>query len=324
MTVINVEKRRDVSGQFRWNFKDESIQETYWIYLDGNDNDMVSVIGQAQATNQGFTNPLPYRGAPYPSPYGFGINVDSYSFRTLDDSRSIIECSVTYTTVKGGEERESNYTNPLQAPTEFGISWIEEERVIERGYNKEPLGPGGHRKANTLGPIVNGALQEFDEPLVDTVRHPVLVIKYNVSAAAGLSEVVAINEQFQWTTNSDRFLGADPYRCKFLAADTPGKEVANGVAYFPITVTIAFLKSTDKILNNVGWNERMRVDPANPATGLQVIKVRDPDSGEMVRPSEPVFLSLDGWKAPDKETPTITYRYLEPKPYASFLQQGGQ
>ena len=311
MAITNVRRMRGAQCTLTYDWKNESATETYRIEMDSASRDFPGLLFQAQSTTSGWANPIPLRGFRFPGNLAYPLFVESYQMQTTDEVERYIDVTVNYTSPKDGEEnREDRPTNPLQWPAEYNISWIEEEYVIEEAYNVDPLGPASNRRQPSFGPVVNGALQEFDEPLVDTRRYPVLQITWNVSS---LGSVIALNETFQGSTNKDTFLGAQPRRCKYLVAETSGKQVANDVTYYPMTVTVAVLRTTERLVNNVGWNYRTASGELAPA------KVNDEESGELVRPSEPIFLKLDGAKADKGTAPVVRYRYLRELNYSQLL-----
>lgn len=310
MAITNVRRLRGASAVLRHDYADEVVKETYRIEMNSADRAFGTLLAQAQSTTSGWANPLPLRGARYHAST-YPVFVDTYEMQTNEVREDHIDVEVTYTSLRPGEEqRQDRPANPLQWPAEYNISWIEEEYVIEEAYNVDALGPAATRRQPSFGPVVNGALQEFDEPLVDTRRYPVLHITWNVPV---LGSVIALNETFQGTTNKDTFLGAQPRRCKYLVAETAGRQVANDIAYYPMTVTVAVLKSTERLVNNVGWNYR------TAGGKLAAAKVIDEESGELVRPSEPIFLKLDGTKAAEGTAPVVRYRYLREVNYNQLL-----
>lgn len=315
MAVIQCERKRMFNAVLNGAYESEAIQVTFWLYLNSDTIDVPSMYVEAQ--NPAFTNPLPARWEHMPENPNYDLYATAFQFRNLDEHKRIVECQVTYSEIPPfGFQRTDN---PLDWPVEFSISWLEEEYVVERGWNKEALGRSTNKRdPDTYGPIVNGAMQEFDQPLMDTIRHPVVAVKYNASGVNGLSQVVAINSTYQLTTNSDTFLGAAAYQCKFVGCETSGRQRLNGVDYYPITISVLIKSTTDVTLNNIGWNA-LGTDGK-----LVCAKVKDPDTGEQVRPSEPVFLAHDGSRAPSGETPVVTYRYLKPVLYYPILNKGAK
>lgn len=309
MAITDVKRLRGASALFRYDYKDEQIRETYRIEMNSTSRDFTGLLASAQSTTSGWTNPIPRRGVQYPWSV-YPIFVEAYEMQTREEREDFIDVTVLYTSLKAGESPRERPTNPLQWPAEYSISWIEEEYVIERALNVEELGKQGKRPANTWGPVVNGALQEFDEPIMDTRRTPVLQVTYNVS---GLQAAIDLNEQYEFTTNNAEFLGAGPRRARFLVAETSGRLSANGFDYYQMTVSIMIRKTTDRTINNVGWNY------LDNNLKLRRILVEDGEADDLVPTSEPKFLKANGDKADAGTAPTITYRYLEEVDYGPLV-----
>lgn len=313
MAITDVKRLRGASAMFRYDYRDEQIRETYRIEMNSSSRDFAGLLASAQSTTSGWTNPIPARGAIYPSSTGFyayPIFVEAYEMAIREEREDHIDVQVIYTSLKAGESAREKPTNPLQWPAEYAITWIEEEYVIEKALNVEALGKQNKRPANTWGPVVNGALQEFDEPLMDTRRTPVLQVTYNVG---GLQAAIDLNEQYEFTTNNAEFLGAGPRRARFLVAETSGRLSANGFDYYQMTISIMIRKTTDRVVNNVGWNY------LDDNLKLRRILVEDGEADDLVPTSEPKFLKANGDKADAGTAPTITYRYLEEVDYGPLV-----
>lgn len=316
--TLDVKLLRSGTASFRYDFKSERISETYRIQLSKPSRDFPAILLDAQRSH--WTDPVPLRGAIYPHTSIYAIYAESFDLTINDINQHFVDCEVTYTTLEPGEQpREEKGDNPLQWPAEFAINWVEEEVPITHAYNVETLGPAGQRPP-TFGPVVNGALREFDEPLMKASRHAVLQIKYNVAA---LETAINLNELYQNTTNDSPlvlFLGNDigVRQAEFLVAETSGRQLINDIAFYEMTISIAIRKTTDRIINNTGW---VAWDAAAKGGLGDFVNIKMPDAttGKMELPSEPQFLNLDGTKAGEGVTPTITYRYLEPVDYTPLL-----
>lgn len=311
LQVNEVTVMRSPQAQLNGDYENESFQLEYWIYINEKSLDIPTIFKLAQAP--GFTNSLPARMQKYPFSSNYDLYATSFVLKALDNHLTTYSCTVTFTALPPfGLSRTDN---PLDWPPEIRIaSWIEEEYVITHGWNREALGHGNSRPANTYGPIVNGALQEFDEPLMGTRRWPVISIRRNVPGSTGLLHVVAIHEQYKESTNSVPFLGAPSLSCEYKGVLCSDLQRLNGVDYFTLDISILIRDTTAKTINNVGWNN-LDFDGF-----LTVCKVRDPDTNELVRPSEPVFLTALGGRAAKGETPTITYDYLRFVDYNPLAQ----
>lgn len=310
MAVTSCVREREF-GQASLSYKygGESVTERFRIDMDAQSLDWPTILSQAQALGGGNTPP-PARGAAWPANPTYGLYAKEYQFRV--DPQRVTRCylDVQYLPVESGESNPSqSTTNPLLWPAEYDIQYIEEEFVIEEARNVEAFTGTNHtRAANTLGPVVNSALDETEEPLVDTERVAVVKIVKNV---ASLNSIVSQNINFARTTNSDTFLGASARRAKFIGAESGGRQVANGIEYFPMITSVAIYKTTDRILNNVGWN--------NINFGGDKVKymVTDDETDELIEPSAPGFLTLAGGRSTSPVK--ITYRYLDAVSYAGLL-----
>jgi len=293
--ILDVTLLRNATASFRHDFKQERISETYRIQLAKPSRDFPAVLSDAQRTH--WSDPVPLRGQLYPHTDTYAVYADSFEMEILEANQHFIDCEVLYTSLEPGEQdRDEKSDNPLTWPPEFAINWVEEEVPITHAYNVETLGPAGQRTPQ-FGPVVNGALREFDEPLMRTTRYAVVQIKYNVAA---LETAINLNEAYQGTTNASELTLFDSTtigerQAEFLVAETTGRQKLNDIAYYEMTISIAVRRTTDRIVNNVGW---VAWD-ANAGSGGDFvnIKVADATSGTMELPSEPQFLNLDGTKA---------------------------
>lgn len=316
--LFDVTLLRPATASFRYDFKQERISETYRIQLAKPSRDFPAILLDAQRPH--WTDPVPLRGQLYPHTSIYAIYAETFEMSILDANQHFIDCEVNYTSLEPGEQdRDEKDDNPLNWPPEFSIDWVEEEVPITHAYNVQTLGPTGQRPPS-FGPVVNGALREFDEPLMRTTRYAVVRIKYNV---AQLETAININELYQGTTNNSvlvLFSGTTigERQAEFLVAETSGRQKVNDIEYYEMTISIAVRRTTDRIINNVGW---VAWDwAANNNNGDFVnIKVADAATGNQELPSEPQFLNLDGTKAAPGVTPTVTYRYLEGVDYSPLL-----
>lgn len=222
---------------------------------------------------------------------------------------------VTFSPPPSGEDDDQQNPNPLLRPPVFNVEYIETEYVVKQAKNQTALTGGFTRPIGTLGPIVNAAFRRPDEPIVRTRRIPVIVIEQNFP---DLGVILDRNEDFQDTTNSDSItLGSktfDPRRLKFEVCRSLGKQLENDIVFYPGVTEIQILKSTDLILDNVGFHYW-------DAAENSYIRAKDSEGNET---AEPVNLELDGTlKATggvgDTGTTTITYRDLDEVAYSDFF-----
>lgn len=300
-----------VSGTLSRRYADESVQEKFHVRLDTPTRSVVSVCNTARLANP---TQFPLRGEAWPAEPMYGLFADSFQCEMLSELGYSWHVTVTYAPLRPNESNtEGTNDNPLLWPAIYSLDWIETEVAITEGRNVEALGSAAPtpRPALTNGPVVNAALQEFEEGIFDSRRDAVLVIQKNV---ATLDEVLAIERDYALTTNSDTVLGIGPRRYKYLGVESSGRQVSNGIIYYPRTIRVAILKTTDRQVNNVGWHYWTTI---NDVKQLVRAKVKDDDNNK-VDSAEPVFLATTGGLSVG--TPVkITYRYLTEVPYAGLL-----
>lgn len=299
--------RSGSKGTFSYDFKD-SITVDYHATLDANETDPLTVLSLMQMAGP---NPLPVRRQPYLG-YGSTYNLmcTSIEVRPDKDSQSVWWATVTYGPPPPGEDEDQQNENPLARPAIFNIEYIETEYVVEKAKNVEQLshgdGNGGDRPASTLGPIVNGAGRRSDEPLMDVERNSVLIIQRNFASLAAIAD---LNTTYQRTTNSDSVtVGSATVtarRLQYQCTESLGKQIENGIEFWPGITRIELKKTTDRILDNVGYDYW---------DGAQIA----PFLVDNERPGEPVNLKRDG-TANGTNTETITYRHLAEVAYSSLM-----
>jgi hypothetical protein len=200
--------------------------------------------------------------------------------------------------------------NPLLYPVVFNVSYMDREYVIQKAKNVEALshgdGKGGNRAASTLGPIVNAAGKRPDEPLVDTERLEILVIRKNF---ATLADIVSRNRTYKRTTNSATVQGYTTRQLRYLLTESEGKQILNGIEFWPGVTTVLAEDTTDLTLDNVGYEYW----DAGDADWKRAV---DADGNAM---ADPINLKLDGDQAGDNTT-TITYRHLSEVAYSSLFE----
>jgi hypothetical protein len=249
---------------------------------------------------------VPQYGAQWSNAYWFA---QDFSMDRIDGNRAHWDITVTFSPPPEGEDDEQQNENPLARPAVYDIQYIEQEYVIEEARNVEAFGTVFTRAPDTLGPIVNACYRRPDEPIVDTERNGVIVIEKNVPT---LGAVMALNNTYARTCNSDTCTvggqSIDPRRLKFLCARSGGRQQEGDIVYYPAIIEIEIKKTTDKILDNVGyeyWND--------DADDFERAKDKD---GEFV--GDPVNLNLDG-TLNESDPTTISYRYLTEVAYSGFF-----
>lgn len=312
--MANTCRRIGSGGSLSRRYSDEGAWEKFRVTLDTATSSIVTACNSARAANP---TQFPLRGQAWPEHPTYGLYADSFDADIISETAAIWEITVRYAPLQPNEsDTEGSNDNPLLWPAVFGLEWIEREVAITEARNVEAFTGVNHsRSALTLGPVVNSALQEFDEGIFDSIREAVLVITRNVPS---INDVLAIERDYGLTCNSDTVFGIGPRRYKYLGVETPGRQVANGIVYFPRVIRVAILKTTDKVVNNVGWH--------NLDFGGNIVKykVRDvDDNGSAIEPpvyvdpAEPGFLTMAGGRS--TTATKVTYRYLTEVPYAGLL-----
>lgn len=262
-------------------------------------------------------NPLPIRRAVLAgSPLdGASLYVNEIHGERTKEHREVWMFDVSFAPAPKGEDEDQQNENPLLRPPVFGVRYIEEEYVVKQARNVQSLGVdigagGPFRAAGTLGPIVNGASRRPDEPIVRTRRRAVITIAKNF---ADLGTIMDMNEDYQDTTNSDSVVIGNktfsPRRLKYEVTEDGGKQVENNITFYPGLTEIGIHKTTDLILDNVGFEYYTGGGADN-----KLIRAKD-DEG--LDTAEPVNLSLEGFLI--LGTTQITYRDLEEVAYSGFF-----
>jgi len=305
MAVLDIRYQpQTLTASLTHDWKD-TISESYLVQYDAIPTNIYLALSQAQTFA---TNPLPSRWAAFlGSP---GIYVRSISPQFTTESRLWILWTYNYGPLEPGEEAEQQVENPLARPAIFNIERFDSEYVIQTAKNVEALpyggGFGNSRPAGTAGPIVNAAGKRPDEPLVDTESNPCLIVSRNYSS---LGSIESINAAYQRTTNSDTVGNYLPRTLKFLSCESGGVQIEGPYTFYPGTVRVEVKKTTDLILDNVGYEYWSTIDNDWKKAGNA--------DGPF---SEPINLDINGnaglvGAAVDR----ITYRYLEETPYLSIL-----
>ena len=305
--MATTSRRQKVTGTATADGRD-TVVETYQVLYDAVPTNFYNALIAAQTATTG--DPVPSRRTRYAGTSSVAIYADTISGQESADSRLAWVWEVTYTAPPEGDTPDSHsIVNPLARPAVYNIEYMDREYVIEKAKNVTALshgdGKGGNRAADTLGPIVNAAGKRPDEPIVETERLEVLVIRKNF---ATLAEIVNLNRTYKRTTNSDSLVGYSARQLRFLLCDSAGQAFDDGIEYWPGVINILAEDTTDLILDNVGYEYW-------DAVASDWKRAVDKDGAAM---AEPINLKLDGDRAGDNTT-TITYRHLSQVAYASLL-----
>jgi hypothetical protein len=304
-------------GTLSRRYSDESVTERFRVRLDTASRSLPTILNLARAANP---TQFPLRGQAWPAAATYGLYADNFQFTPVGDLQKDWHITVTYMPLKPGEPDTEGDDNPLNWPATYSIEWAEREEAVVEARNIATQGqssPGGTRNANTLGPLVNSAGEEFEESVFRTVRRAVLSIHKNI---ASLDQVLSVEANYADTTNSDTVYGIGPRRYMYYGVESSGVQTANGINYYARTIRVMLDKTTDRYFNNVGWNYCTFVGGQNGESKLTRFKVKasddENDEAEVDSP-EPQFLLLSGLKS--TTAVTIGYRALQEVPYASLL-----
>lgn len=297
----------NVAGTATGSYSDR-VTVTYKVTYDAIPTNFHTALSLAQLATG---TPVPIRRSRYSAPFGVNIFAESFTSSIPDANKaSQWYWDVEFTRPPEGAPQDNDYNaDPLTWPAEINVEYMDRQRVIDKARNLDALshgdGAGGARAANTEGPIVNAAGKRPDEPVVDTERLEVLVIKKNY---ASLADIVTRNRTYKGTTNNDTVQGYSPRELRYLLTESVGRQFENGTEYWPGVTRILAEESTDLTLDNVGYEYWSAVDN-------DWIRAKDKD-GVLV--AEPIKLNLAG--APNgTTTTTITYRHLDAVAYASLV-----
>ena len=296
-----------VSGIAKGDYND-SVTLAYRVTYDSVPTNYYDALARAQAANG---TPVPVRRVKYASTPGINIYAQNFNGAPVsNEKRSQWVWSVEFQRPPAGSPQNDDYSDdPLNWPVEYNVEYIDREYVIEKAKNVSALshgdGNGGNRGALTLGPIVNAAGKRPDEPIVETERLEVLVIKKNY---ASLSEITTRNRTYKRTTNSDSTQGYTARQLRYLLTESLGRQFEGATEYWPGVTKILAEKSTDLTLDNVGYEYW-------DGAANNWARAKDKDGNDT---AEPIKLALDGDKG-GTTTTTISYRHLDEVAYASLF-----
>lgn len=253
---------------------------------------------------------VPQYGTALGSAYWFA---QDFSVDRNQNNRNHWDITVTFSPPPDGEDDSQQNENPLARPAVYDVQYVEQEFVIEQARNREAFGPVFTRAPGTYGPIVNATFDRPDEPKVATTRNAVIIIEKNYP---DLGAIMALNEQYQLTTNSDTVnIGGEsiaPNRLVYLGTFSGGRQQEGEVVYYPGRTEIELKKTSDLVLMNVsykGWD---------PVAAEYVEATVKGQNGTKERASDPVNIDLNGEFCGDTTT-TISYYYLDEVAYSGFF-----
>ena len=154
------------------------------------------------------------------------------------DDPHISAIRATYRQFQPGEDPADDVSNPLNLPVKYWIEYADKAEIVRTAVNLDnDLGQfgGTQRLVGTLGPVVNGALQDFDEPLEEIVRRVFFIAEQPISTIqAGLD----FNREFEGTMNDALWYGWAEGHAAFAGADVSQLRHLNGIPYYMMTMRI--------------------------------------------------------------------------------------
>lgn len=332
MSVVNSRLTKAANPVTEDDIGRRTYQVTWEVITDDEADDGGIVLTQARALVASATvHPVPERGDHYvyPNPElgGSGQSIDLGSFATrFGANRPNPETkplnwlvTVNYQPPRNGQSQQQiQQPDPIQWPTTYNITWVEEQAEQRQGKNVADLGHIG-RPADTEGPLVNAAGQPFDFPVMVTRYQPLITIRKNY---ATLAEINTVNDTYQGTVNSTTWEGYAPRTAKFLTCEA-GQEQQHPVSaarYYPGTTRVQIdVDEWDLIIPNTG----LKCFPLKNQDGvktLQDCRVWDEVAEGFAQATEPMFLTPTGTQQ-DCDLPplNIVYRYLSEVSYAPLL-----
>jgi hypothetical protein len=298
---------------------------------------LASAQAMITAAQSAGSTPLPTYGA-NPS-YESTTDLDSYAqqftwFRPQPADRpKLLQVEVQFLPAESSNPGRLTEHDPLLWPVEYWAEWTEESVPLEEAYNVNAM-TAIDRPALTLGPLVNACGIEFADPQMKTNYYIVLHAQKHY---ATLEEIVALNVNFQNTTNNSTFFGASKRSAKYLGTESGRIQKINGQSFY-VGITRIWFKKTktdgsgnitggwDRGILNNGWSHFEFGDDFNwilndagrPKIFPNLIfDPNDPDATtKTMRPSEPLNLSPVG--AMDAPMNFLYYRDLAEVDYSGI------
>lgn len=221
--------------------------------------------------------------------------------------------TATYRQMEDGEEPEDDVTDPLLLPNKYWVEFSDAYVTIDEARNQEVISQGQtwERAVDTLGPIVDGAGQTFDEDLQDIKRRIFLVAQ---KPFATVDDILTLHRTFEGTYNDDTTVGAIPStfygyparQARYAGVNSSRQMIMNNIRYYLGTIRVEVSDETfDHRPPNRGWQYRT-------TAGVEELITWNGNA--------PINLSRDGVKVPDgnSERFPITYAFLNEADYTGL------
>lgn len=216
-----------------------------------------------------------------------------------DDTTTRWIVSVTWRPIDSNTSSRGDATvAPVDREARFSMEFWDEQTIISQAWNVDALvSVSEWRAANTPGPIVNAAKEQFHDAVTEDDKITVLVARKNF---ATLADVLTLHRNFNRTLNSDTFYGYTAHKAKFLSVELGDAVFERSYSYYPGVIKVA-LKDEEWYLPIVNKGMMYR-----KAAGAVAVAAEDANG----RPVQtPVLLKADGTKLPAGEVGnTIRYR----------------
>ncbi len=323
----------------------DSTTNIYRTEFSGPETNQVVVLAlQRGATIAGdITAKPPADGGQFSAATAFYLFAKTFITTPVNDNLTTWDTVVTYVEPGPGDDGSQLQANPLLRPPVFNVEFIETEYPIEQARNLVALphgaADGSNRAVDTLGDLTNAAGKRPDEPQMDTERNAVLIIERNYPT---LANIVAVNEQFKRSTNSDVVEGFAVETLQYMVTDSQGQRIEGEYTYFPGVTRIEQKKTTKRIISNTGYafwdDDAQKFIPGRKEVLFEFGPPQIEFQPEIIEEWVPIpgggvwegkdnikdlhNLKLDGTKI-DKDNPSpetfLEYRYLNRIPYASLI-----
>lgn len=275
---------------------------TWQVVTDDQDDGAEKVYNGAKASSP---DALP----DFYTTYAIGNDVDTNLYLFSVDleqnatKKTLWTITGTYQNLHNGLTGADANTNPFSRPWKYRIDFETYSVAITEGANLEAItsaSPAGYRDENTWGPLVNTALQPFEEVFTEPRTRSVLVAWKNFPSLSG---IYSIQRLYGDSLNSSTFLGYPKYHCEFRSIEASELVRESNVEYYVGTVRILLSPiPLTVLLNNKGW----KVWELGGPNGHKLVDAVD-DNNDPV--SEPIFLDSVGGK-PDGLPQQDSVEYL--------------
>lgn len=284
---------------------DDRGRNTYslkWIITTDSYMSPRAVASEAQQTDQGFTNPLPG----FWSTYNFQGQTDPHAYFKgglqlyLQDARNnklIWNCEGVYEPLSEGQTSLHSNVSPTLRPAMY--------RLESEAYNEVVM---TDKDGNA---IVDSAGVVFDENPEEEYVRDVLVIVKNV---ADLNTVIAYNNLYRYSVNSDTFYGAAPRHAKIDNVTSSSIITEGNFTYYQAYIRIVFnWRPWDLSILDQGYYHK---DPQGGSDLLRAVRF-DQDGNE--EPTiKPILLDGNGGIGDPNNPVFREFRLRREVPYAAL------